>query len=405
MSETVRIIFVDDEPHVLNGLRRAMSGAMHDWDMTFCSSGEEAVALMKTAPFDVIVSDMRMPEMDGAQLLEIVRARHPEIVRIILSGYADASSVLRTVGPAHAYLAKPCDSQALAAAIARPLALRRMMTSEGLHKALGGITSLPSLPESYVKIETELRSPNASIRAVADIVSQDIAMTAELLKLTNSAFFSVGSKITSPLQAVRTLGLETLQALVLRIGIFRQFDTHDPRMTAMMAGLTSHSLHIARLSETIAETEGADQPTAKAAYCTGMLSCLGMLILLDANPDRYLALLDKTSPETPLESLEKQAFGASHAMMGAYLLSLWGFSEAIVEAIALSGRPRMSGELENPLLTALHAARAVGPPLPWLAPGVRDVEKPDRDYLQACRKDDRIAIWQTLATRTNGETK
>ncbi|PKU25801.1 response regulator [Telmatospirillum siberiense] len=405
MSETIRIIFVDDEPHVLNGLRRAMSGAPHDWEMTFCASGEEAVALMTEHPADVIVSDMRMPEMDGAQLLEIVRQRHPETVRIILSGYADASSVLRTVGPAHAYLAKPCDSQTLAAAIARPLTLRRIMTSEGLHKALGGITNLPSLPEPYVKIAEELRSPNSSIRAVADIVAQDIAMTAELLKLTNSAFFSVGARITTPLQAVRTLGLETVQALVLRIGIFRQFGAADPRTNSMMASLNSHSLRLARLCEAIAETEGADPPTAKMAYCAGMLSCLGMLILLDAHTEPYRALMAKTGPETPLEDLEQEAFGASHTLMGAYLLGLWGFSETVVEAIALSGRPKTSGDRENPLLTALHAARALGPPLPWLAPGVRDVAKPDADYLQSCRKLDRIAIWQELSTRTNGEAK
>lgn len=405
MNEKIRIIFIDDEPHVLNGLRRAMASTSHDWDMTFCSSGEQALALMETAPFNVVVSDMRMPEMDGAQLLEIVRKRYPATIRIILSGYADASAVLRTVGPAHAYLAKPCDSHALAEAITRPLILRKILSGEGLYKILGGLTHLPSLPEPYLRIEEELRSANASIRTVADIIATDIAMTAELLKLTNSAFFSVGSRITTPLQAVRTLGLETVQALVLRIGIFRQFPSGDPALTTMVAALTNHSLTLAKLAESIAEAEGADQSTAKAAYCTGMLSCLGMLILLDARPGDYRRILAKACRQAPLEDLEGETFGASHALIGAYLLGLWGFSEMVVEAIAFSGHPQRTGQQENLLLTSLHAARALGPPLPWLAPGARDIDGPDPVYLQACQKSDRVAIWQGLATHPIGEVK
>ncbi len=362
---------------------------------------------MEREAFDVVVSDMRMPGMDGAQLLEQVRTLYPATVRIILSGYADAGAVLRTVGPAHAYLAKPCESHVLAEAIARPLALRRMMTGEGLHKALGGITHLPSLPTPYLQIEEELRSANASIRTVADIIAQDIAMTAEILKLTNSAFFSVGSRITTPLQAVRTLGLETVQALVLRIGIFRQFADHDPAVAAMIVTLTNHSLMIAKMTESIAEAEGADPSLAKTAYCTGMLSCLGMLILLDAKTVEYRRILAQTGPQTSLEDIEEQAFGASHALMGAYLLGLWGFSEAVVEAIALSARPRRTGQQENLLLTALHAARALGPASPWLAPGMHDIDGLDHAYLQSCQKSDRAAVWQAVVSlaHPSGETK
>jgi len=106
---------------------------------------------------------MRMPSIDGAQLLELVRERHPATIRIILSGYADPNTILRTIGPAHAYLAKPCDSRAIANAIARPLALRRMMANEGMHRAIGGLVNLPSLPKLFLEIEDELRSPTASV--------------------------------------------------------------------------------------------------------------------------------------------------------------------------------------------------------------------------------------------------
>ncbi|CAA6603204.1 Response regulator containing a CheY-like receiver domain and an HTH DNA-binding domain (fragment) [Rhodospirillaceae bacterium LM-1] len=121
MTELVRILFVDDEPNILSGLKRLMRNMRDQWDMSFCSSAPEALAAFEKSPFDVIVSDMRMPGMDGAQLLELIREKYPGTIRVILSGYADSESVLRTVGPAHIYLAKPCDQHLLQEAIVRPL--------------------------------------------------------------------------------------------------------------------------------------------------------------------------------------------------------------------------------------------------------------------------------------------
>jgi HD-like signal output (HDOD) protein len=261
------------------------------------------------------------------------------------------------------------------------------------------------LPKPFLEITEILRSPNTSIRAVADIIAKDIAMTAELLKLTNSAFFSVGARITTPLQATRTLGLETIQALVLRIGIFRQFSGNDPAVTSMMATLTDHSLAIAKLTESIAEAEGCDQTMAKTAYCAGMFCHLGMLILLDANPGKYRDVLSKACEQTPLESIETETFGASNALLGGYLLGLWGFSQAVVEAVSFSARPAEIGIPENLLLTALHAARAFGPPLPWLSHGNRDVRELDRGYIEQCRRSERIALWQDIATHSIDKVK
>ena len=224
MTEKLRVVFVDDEPHILRGLRRSMVVMDDRWDMTFCAAGAEALELMaREAAFDVVVSDMRMPGMDGAEFLSIVRSRYPETIRVILSGYAETESILRTVGPAHIYLAKPCSAEAVHAAISRPISLKRLLSAPPLRAVLAGLSNLPSLPDLIVRLDTELRSPNCSAKMVAALIDKDVAMTAELLRLTNSAYFSVGGPVTTTLQAVRTIGLETIQALVLQIGIFRQF--------------------------------------------------------------------------------------------------------------------------------------------------------------------------------------
>lgn len=404
MTDMLRVLFVDDEPHILRGLRRSMMSMGEEWDMTFFASGAEALELMKREPaFDVVVSDMRMPGMDGAEFLGIVRQRHPETIRVILSGYADVESILRTVGPAHIYLAKPCDAETLHAAISRPIALKRLLSKPSLRAVLAGLSSLPSLPDVVVKVGNELRSPQCSAKSIAALIDKDMAMTAELLRLTNSAYFSVASPVTTTLQAVRTIGLEIIQALVLQIGIFRQF-AGNPSIAPFLDALTDYCLATANLAEAIAGSMGADQATAKAAHCAAMLSRIGILVLLDAYPDAYMEALAMTRPDMPLHEAERREFGAGHALVGAYLLGLWGFPPPLVEAVAFALTPSGCGGHDNTVLTALHAATSLGPALATIFLQQNQVsDKLDMAYLIEARKDGLISHWRELARQVFGE--
>lgn len=399
MSEKVRIAFVDDEPHVLRGLRRSMLDMEDQWDMTFHGSGDEALAAMERQPVDAVVSDMRMPGMDGAELLDRVCKLWPQTIRIILSGYAETASVLKTVGPAHIYLAKPCDPTTLQDALARPLALRRFLGNPTLRAVLGGLSNLPSVPALFVKITEELRSSNASPASVAEILAKDIAMTAEILKLTNSAFFALNARISTPFQAVRTLGLETIQTLVLQVGIFRQMS--GGISMPLLDALSRHGLAVGRLAESIAREAGADAAaataTAKAAQCAGMLSCIGSLVLLDHAGERYLKALSTVGPARSQSVVEIEAFGAAHNHIGAYLLGLWGFSDDIVEALAFADDPAWAPGDGNLVLIAVHAALALGERFPLLPASVTEPEKLNMSYLIDIRKDGRVSRWRQLA--------
>src|SRR5215469_9947183 len=114
-----RILFVDDEPKVLDGLRRLLRPQRLQWDMSFIEGGEAALALLDQSPFDVIVSDLKMPGMDGTALLERAREHHPQVVRIVLSEYADLEAAFRAAQVAHQLLLKPCDAEMLRVAIDR----------------------------------------------------------------------------------------------------------------------------------------------------------------------------------------------------------------------------------------------------------------------------------------------
>jgi HD-like signal output (HDOD) protein/CheY-like chemotaxis protein len=398
MTGRLRVAFVDDEQHILRALRRSLGELGEIWELTFCTSGREALDLMAIEPFDVLVTDMRMPAMDGAEFLNVVRRNYPGTVRIVLSGYAEREAVLRTVGPSHGYLAKPCNIAALQQAISRQIGLRRLLNDPDLRRLLLGIANLPSMPETCLKLEMEMTSATASVRSVADIVGEDIAMAAEVLKLTNSAYFALNGNITTPLQAIRTLGLEVVHSLILRIGLFRQF-SGNPAAVPMIEALSLHGLQIARIAEAIALAETTDVATGRNAFCAAMLSSIGCLVLLDARPEDYLAMLPTVGFDHPLHVAEKETFGASHATVGAYLLGSWGFADPIVEAIAYCTWPSASPVRDNLVLTAVHAARALGPQLPFSPTGPRDSLSLDMDYLTTAGLGGKVDSWCGLVVR------
>lgn len=121
MAETstakLRVLFVDDEVKVLEGLERMLRPMRRDWSMTFAPGGEEALEQLAAHDFDVLVTDIRMPGVDGAELLSRVTDQHPGVVRLVLSGQSDSEIAIRSTGLAHEYLSKPCPADVLKAVI------------------------------------------------------------------------------------------------------------------------------------------------------------------------------------------------------------------------------------------------------------------------------------------------
>lgn len=335
----IRILFVDDEPHVLDGIRRSFYAMRTQWEMRFAASGAEALAELERKPVDVVVADMRMPGMDGGELLEVIRQRYPRTTRFILSGYADRDAIMRVVGTAHQYLSKPCDSAVLKVAIARAEGLGQVLQSERAAELAGRIRSLPSLPGTYQELLGCLRRPDPTIGDVGRVISRDLAMSAVVLKLVNSAFFGPPHPIRSLDRAVAFLGLDTIGSLVLGHGLFRQCES------ARLAGtdlerLWNHSLATAASARAIAIYEGWERPRADEAFLAGLLHDVGRLVLLEA----------------PASSPAAGTREDDHAIIGAHLLGLWGFGHAIAEATAFHHRPSRAADGYKGLSAIVHAA-------------------------------------------------
>jgi putative nucleotidyltransferase with HDIG domain len=330
----IRIVFVDDETNVLQAMQRTLHSMRNEWSMVFATSGAAALEELAKTPADVVVSDMRMPGMDGCQLLAQVKKLYPQLVRLVLSGHADPCSIMRSVGVAHQYLAKPCESAALKAAISQTHRLKELLSSDRLARLVGDVEMLPSAPKAFQEILACLQEPTATAVQAAQIIGRDVAMTANVIKLVNSAFFGSRQPITSASRAVAYLGLDTLGALVLGYSVFKSgVTTGIPKFS--LEQLWQHSIDAAVAARTVALYEKLSPARAEEAFLAGMLHDVGKVVFATrAGPpgDDPVAAVDETTVQME----------AHHAEVGAYLLGLWGFPNSIVEAVAFHHSPRLA---------------------------------------------------------------
>lgn len=350
------LLFVDDEPKVLQGLQRQLRPMRHEWDMNFTEGGEQALAFMAAQPVDIVVSDMMMPGMDGSQLLGEVLKRHPQTVRIILSGQSGSEAIFRLVGPAHQYLSKPCDADELRKAITRALALRDLLGNDRLKHLTTRVKTLPSLPALQHQLAAELQKNSPSLECVGEIISHDIAMTAKILQLVNSAFFGLAQPVNNPVEAAIYLGLNTIHSLVLSADFFSQYEQQRCRAFSLEA-LAQHSWLTGVLARRVAHLERQDVKIIEQCFLAGLLHDVGQLILASGLPEEYAEVIAKSrNQRLPVWQVEQEFFGATHADVGAYLLALWGLSNPITEAVALHHQPSRCAAPEFSPAVAVHTA-------------------------------------------------
>lgn len=351
-----RILFVDDEPMILAGLRRSLRPMRTTWAMEFAGGGQEALEWMARAPFDVVVTDMRMPGMDGVQLLREVEKRYPRCLRIVLSGQSEQEAILRMVNLAHQYVSKPCDTEEIRLKLTRAFALDELLEDGKLKELISRLESVPSLPFLYFEIVKELEADEPSIAKVATTISGDMGMATKVLQLVNSAFFAMRQNVSNLTQAVSLLGIETIKALVLSAHVFSQFDQHLLK-DLDLRWLWEHSFVTAGYAKAITKCEGGDARAMENSFTAGLLHDTGTLVLASSMPKQYNRMLQVGADEAlPRVEAERNVFGCSHAAVGAYLFALWGLPTAVVEAVAWHHFPGESPVETFCPLAAVHIA-------------------------------------------------
>lgn len=386
-----RILFVDDEPLVLQGIQRSLRAMRTEWEIEFASGGPEALETMAKTPCDVVITDMRMPGMDGAQLLDLVKTRFPRTVRIILSGQSDRETILRSVGPSHQYLSKPCDLDELKQKLVRAFALREMLDDPHLKEVIGRLKTVPSLPALYVAVTEALRHPETPIRKIGDLIAQDMGMCAKVLQLANSAFFGLSCHVSDPQQAVSLIGIDNLKALVLSVQVFSDLGN---RFTQELGFLWNHSMTTASFAQAIARVQSSSRETVDNAFAAGLLHDVGRLVLASAFGAEYQQVLKRAAePGALLAKCEADAFGCTHNGVGAYLLGLWGLGDSIVEAVAWHHQPAHAQPTSFSALIAVHAADCYGNQMDF-HPGLDENSVIDEPLLTQLGLQPQLLSWQ-----------
>lgn len=389
-----RILFVDDETKVLEGLRRMLYPLRNEWEMEFASGGVQALEILSQAQFDILVTDLRMPVMAGVELLARVLERHPGVVRLVLSGTADQALTLKTAGLAHQYLVKPCDAETLCARVEGAARLRVLLDDPGLRRVISQVQSLPSMPALYSKLLEMLRAPDASALEIGELIEQDLGMSAKILQMANSVVVGVNRRINTPSQAVLYLGVDSVRALALNDSAFSQF------ASAKLSGLAieklrQHSLRVGNLARYIAKSLSWPALMVDDAFVGGLLHDTGKLILASSYPEQYREVLIRAAESgEAIRLVELAIFGTTHAEVGGYLLWLWGLSDSIVEVASRHHAISLGSSVLPAPVAAVHIADALV--------NQRVGEDLDRECLRALGLLEKLPAWQNAMEKLSG---
>lgn len=296
-----RILIVDDEPNILQGLQRMLRSYRDRCEFEFAGGAAEALDVLARVPCDAVISDLRMPGMDGAELLWEVRERSPASLRVILTGQTDRQVFLKSVEPAHQYLTKPCSPEVLRASVERVLELPRWLPDPSLRVDVGRLCTVPGSPHVVGELRKELAKPEPSVDRVVDLFSRGIAISAKLYQIATCALSATDFE---PGEAARQLGMGFLRDLSLLPQVFRGIDP-------------------ARVAEF-----GLEDLMRSERPC---MEEIGRLVLVEVRPEECLRILASGLPRM---EAERRILGVTHAEVGAYLLALWGFPERMVAGIA-----------------------------------------------------------------------
>lgn len=365
-NQAKQILFVGEEVAEQPRLRNDLLQLNPEWSATFTRAGGEALSLLGATRFDAVVTDDLLPDMDGFQFLNAVQEQHPDSHRLVVCELNDARAAVKTTRSAHHCVPKPWDTEAIQTVLERTFALGIWLSNSTVRALVRKLPVVPSPPAFYFEIVRALRSNEVDLEDLGGKAAKDPALTAKLLQLANSAALALRHRVTRVQDAIGYLGLETTRSLVL---LAHTFAYADKVRTAgfSLERLWKHSLTVGALARKIAREQRSTPEVVDECFLAGLLHDIGKLLLAVNLPAEYSAVIARVlrgaapgggAPAVPLWHAEAEAFGASHAEVGAELMATWNLPLSVVEALALHHRPSRLLSTGFSPLAAVHVADA-----------------------------------------------
>ena len=382
-----RILFVDNKPDTSGALQEALHADAGSWQVEYAAGGEAALAALAQDPADVLVAEEQMAPMDGVTLLTRVRDQHPTTIRMIVSGTTRPG--LATI-VSHRLLSKPCHVDELSVLIKRSSALHARTGEVEAFRRTMATTALPSRPGVYMELNQVLSDADWQPYQVSAVLERDVAMSAKVLQLANSALFGLTSTVTSVRDAVMYLGVDTIRSLALTAEAFGKV---APRGSTEFSldDFQAHAMLVARITASILPAGRTQQEAVTAA----LLHDIGKLVLVSDDERRWTQLNDQARERhVPVHVVEQEADGVTHAHIGAHLLSLWGLPDPIVEAVAHHHDPSEVDGLAFDGVAAVHIANGLANELIPVTEGDAPVAGLDLELLDRLGLRPRLDLWR-----------
>ncbi|MBI5098465.1 MAG: HDOD domain-containing protein [Nitrospirae bacterium] len=358
------ILFVDDEENVLNSLRRLLYD--EPWNLFFADSGSKGLEILKKEKVDLVISDVRMPVMDGLTFLKQVKKIYPHIVRIFLSGYADRTAIVTALseGCAQQLLPKPWDDDELKGVIRDALLQAEELKKKniGLQKIINSLSTLSATPQTYLEIKKCFSHKNTlSIESLAEIIEQDASVSAELLRWSNSALFGQMYKVDTVERALMILGIDIVEGLVLSNSIFSSISSGSRVLTGFnLKDFQTHSLSCGILAKLLIARISHEEPkNVDRAFTAGLLHDMGKLVEEGHLTENFRKIIDTArQKKTLLLEAEYDVLETTHEEIGRHLAEWWSMPSFLVNAIRWHHNPHLC-KIDIDIVSAVHVANVL----------------------------------------------
>ncbi len=207
------------------------------------------------------------------------------------------------------------------------------MTSAKINRMLASVDQLPTLPTIYTKLSELLRAPDSTVQKVSQVIAEDQAMAAKVLRLVNSAFYGFPKRIGSLQRAVVILGFNEVKSLVLATGVLQMFGKFKTEHGFDMDKLWEHSIGCAVGARVVAEA--AQLSNVEDVFAGGLMHDIGKVIHAVNLPKEFVNVVnDVQETGRSMIEAEQEIFGFDHAETGQALAEKWGFPAKTVDMIA-----------------------------------------------------------------------
>lgn len=323
MSQQIlpKILFVDDEDRILQGLKRMLRPLSSSYELLFASSADEALKIICKEKINIICSDMKMPQKDGAQLLAEIQNIAPSTIRLVLSGQAEESHILRALPYAHQYLPKPCDAINLRETIENVSYLSTKLPNAKIRESILRIRAIPSSKNVLVEFLALLGNTKPSVEDLAELAKMDIGISTKILHLISCGFLRAKTTACSMTEAIKIVGIDILKRLVDEYPIF--YHPTDTESIKLLEHINELAVLLGISLEEYSRTENF--PAPELNYLRGLSLLSGRIILATEYPTLYTAYFTQNPKQrSSLIEFEKNAFGLSTLAISAAINYLWG---------------------------------------------------------------------------------